>query len=394
LHLKSKILKFTLILKNPTPMNTRLLITLTLSFLFLFFAAPAQNYRWAYGFGGPNFDAQGTSIATDAQANVYVTGTFGDSIDFDPGVGTTILTPYIVGGNYTMFIAKYDSAGNFIWAFSLGGNNLVASPSLAINATGLYVTGTFVGTADFDPSATTANLTANGAEIFLAHYDLNGNYIWAKNMGGPNANVNSIAIDNIGNSYITGYFSDTADFDPGAGIATLVADTLTDTFFAKYDASGNFVWAHDLCDSNGTWSGGRSVALDINSNSLYISGYFHHGTIDFDRGAGIFNISDSGLAVNYIAKYDTSGGFIWAGIIKTAGSLGLGAADIFVNNSSNSSDLYVCGIFSGIGNFDLGSGILSLTSLGSYDVFFARYDANGNNIWIKKIESTGAEYAV
>jgi hypothetical protein len=429
-------------------MNSRLHLALTISFLFLFFAATAQNYRWAHGFGGPTYDAQGTSISTDANANVYVTGTFGDSLDFDPGGGTAMLAPFNFPNATTMFVAKYDSAGHYIWAFCLGGNNIVANPtSLAVNATGVYVTGSFGGTADFDPSVATANLNDSSGYIFLAHYDLNGNYLWAKNMVHTYEGINSIAIDNIGNSYITGFFQDSADFDPGAGVAMLFSNTNSDTFFAKYDSSGNFVWGHDLCDSNGASSGGKTVAFDNNSNDIYITGSFQ-GTVDFDRGPGVFNLAAVNGITWYVAKYDTSGSFVWAGDIsgptgKVIYSIApdlTGTGDFYISGSASDSvdfdltsndsviycytgraffckydsnshlifvhliggsgrgiltdlsgNIYLTGSFGGTVDFDPGPGVANLTSAGSVDIFFAKYDSSGSYLWAKRVGGFFAE---
>jgi Secretion system C-terminal sorting domain/Beta-propeller repeat len=360
-----------------------LLATLTLT------ATQAQDYRWAHGFGGPNYDSQGSSIATDAQANVYVTGFFGDSIDFDSGPGTAIVgVPAFTQG---MFVAKYDSAGNYQWAFSINNYSNYGTPHLAVNATGLYITSCFAGTVDFDPSAATATLTANNADIVLAKYDLNGNYVWAKNMGGNSSDAaNGIAIDNVGNSYITGYFKDTADFDSGAGVATLISDTLQDIFFAKYDLNGNYLWAYDLCDFNGTFGTGQLIELDNLSNEIYITGAFH-GTIDFDRGAGIFNITDNNQGKRYIAKYSSSGNFIWAGTIS--GAMSIGISDIYISNNAGNSDIYICGSFWGIADFDLGNGVFNVVPNSNYnDIYFAKYTSTGNLIWIRNMgDANGLE---
>ncbi len=68
-------------------------------------------------------------------------------------------------------------------------------------------------------------------------------YEWAKNMGQIITHGHSIAVDNSGNVYTTGYFNGSVDFDPGAGISTLTSAGDWDVFISKLDASGNFVWA-------------------------------------------------------------------------------------------------------------------------------------------------------
>ena len=114
------------------------------------------------------------------------------------------------------FITKSDASGNLIWAKNLGGSN--ASTSIAVDVLrNVYITGSFRGTADFDPGPGTYNLTSAGDEdIFVTKLDASGNFVWAKKMGGASDDDgNSIAVDASGNVYTTGYFQGTADFDPG-----------------------------------------------------------------------------------------------------------------------------------------------------------------------------------
>ncbi|HRF19893.1 MAG TPA: SBBP repeat-containing protein, partial [Chitinophagaceae bacterium] len=108
-----------------------------------------------------------------------------------------------------------------------------------------YIIGEFRASADFDPGAGTVNLTsAGGSDIFFAKYDASGNYVYAKRLGGTAEDVGfGIAVDGSGNVYVTGYFIGTGDFDPGAGTANLISSGIQDIFFAKYDASGNYVYA-------------------------------------------------------------------------------------------------------------------------------------------------------
>ncbi len=168
--------------------------------------------------GGPDFDS-GYSIAVDDSGNVYTTGSFLGTADFDPGPGTSNLTG---GGNWDVFISKLDSAGNFLWAKNVDGANFVEGFSIALDGSGnVYTTGRFGDTGDFDPGAGTSYLTSAGVwDVFILKLDAAGNFLWAKSMGGSDSEWgNSIELDDLSNIYITGFFSGTADFDPGAGTA-------------------------------------------------------------------------------------------------------------------------------------------------------------------------------
>ena len=125
----------------------------------------AQNFEWAKSMGGGNPD-WGNSVAVDASGNVYTTGFFDGTVDFDPGAGTFNLTSAV---GYDIFISKLDASGNFVWAKSIGGVNDDWGNSIAVDASGnVYTTGWFMNTADFDPGPGTFNLTTVGSEdIFI-----------------------------------------------------------------------------------------------------------------------------------------------------------------------------------------------------------------------------------
>ena len=110
-------------------------------------------------------------------------GSFQGTADFDPGAGTFNLTS---AGDYDIFISKLDSSGNFVWAKSLGGTGYDVSYGIALDSGGnVYTTGSFSGTVDFDPGAGTFNLTSAGTgDIFVSKLDSNGNFVWARSLGG------------------------------------------------------------------------------------------------------------------------------------------------------------------------------------------------------------------
>lgn len=105
-----------------------------------------------------------------------------------------------------------------------------------------------MGTADFNPGTGTANLTTAGqSDIYISKLDADGNFLWAKRIGGNSWDDGSgISLDATGNIYVTGHFSGTVDFDPGAGTANLTSAGNYDIFICKLDAAGNFLWAKKL----------------------------------------------------------------------------------------------------------------------------------------------------
>ncbi|MCE2835377.1 MAG: SBBP repeat-containing protein, partial [Chitinophagaceae bacterium] len=251
----------------------------------------------------------------DGNGNMYITGYYWGTVDFDPGAGIAYLTQSGSGttNNYDLFIAKYDASGNYVWAKSLGSTQMDGGYSLALDGSGnVIVTGVFSRTVDFDPGEGTSNLTAAGTsneDIFVAKYDASGNYVWAIGMGGTNGDVGrSVAVDGSGNVLVTGYFQGTVDFDPGPGTSNLTSAGSSDIYLAKYDASGNYVWAKRMGSTSQDYV--QSIAVDGSGNML-LTGSFQ-GTVDFDPGAGTSNLTSAGSSDIYLAKYDASGNYVWA----------------------------------------------------------------------------------
>ena len=268
----------------------------------------SANFEWARQMGGTSSDG-GNDIAVDDLGNVYTTGSFWGTADFDPGPDVFNLTP---AGNNDAFISKLDNSGNFIWAKHFGGTSWDASYSIAIDTSGnVYTTGYFSDTADFDPGPDTFNLTsAGGYDIFITKFDNSGSFIWAKRIGGASWDNYgySIAIDDFGNVYTTGTFWGTVDFDPEDGTFFLSAGGGRGVFISKLDTFGDFVWAKHL--GGIAWDEGFSITLDALGN-VFTTGTFT-AIADFDPGIDTFNLTSAGQQDIFISKLDPTGNFIWA----------------------------------------------------------------------------------
>jgi len=172
------------------------------------------NFVWAKRFGNTNDDF-GMAIATDALGNVYTTGRFQGTADFNPGAATNTLTS---AGGIDIFIQKLDASGNFLWAKRCGGPGADYGQFICTDVSGnvictdvsgnVYITGAFAGNVDFDPgSGITSLLGAGGEEIYVLKLNASGNFMWARAFAGSaNDFANSICVDGSGNVYTTGYF--------------------------------------------------------------------------------------------------------------------------------------------------------------------------------------------
>ncbi len=356
-------------------MKNALLLT---SFLFTAVLANAQTPQltWAKSLGGTLSDFA-SSLKVDASGNVYTTGQFGGTVDYNPGAGTYNLTST---GGQDIYISKLDASGNFVWAKSFGSITNDVGKSIVVDIAGnVYTTGIFQGTVDFDPGAGISNLTSVGdGDIFILKLDVSGNFVWAKSMGGKLGDVsNSIALDASGNIYTSGQFRGTVDFDPGAGIFNIDSIGSYDIFISKLNASGNFVWAKSIGGISGSII--NAMTSDATGN-VYIAGYFFE-THDFDPGAGTFNLTSAGGVDIFISKINASGDFVWAK--GMGGTTGDQAISIIADATGN---VYTTGSFQGTADFDPGAGTFNLTSADSkVDIFISKLDASGNFVWAKSM---------
>ncbi len=340
------------------------------------------NFIWAKGVGGAGQD-QSYGITTDSSGNVYTTGRFSGTVDFDPGVGTANL---ISVGDSDIFVSKLDSSGNFIWAKGMGGSDYDSGYSIATDSSSnVYTTGSFGGTVDFDPGAGAFNLVSAGSDdIFVSKLDSSGNFIWAKGMGGASGDYgSSIATDSSGNVYTIGGFYGTVDFDPSTGVFDLASVGSDDIFVSKLDSSGNFAWAKGMGGSS--YDYGNGIATDSNGNVYTTGDYF--GTVDFDPGAGVFNLTSAGYSDIFISKLDSSGNFAWVkGMGGASRDSGYGIA------TDLSGNVYTTGYFGATADFDPGTGTVNLVSAGNEDIFVSKLDNGGNFIWAKGMGGSSYDY--
>ena len=332
-------------------------------------------HLWSFNLGFWGHDL-GSDMVVDDLGNIYLTGYFRVDVDFDPGPGTAMLTAQ---GTRDVFVAKYDTDGNYQWAFNIAfGGNVERYPGIGLDADGnVLVTGEFGGTQDFDPGAGTAMLTSAGnQDIFLAKYDGNGNFQWARGMGGPEFDRGmDVVADASGSIYVTGMIADTVDMDGGPGTAQLVASGTWDSFLAKYDAQGDHLWSFRFggpgTNSDVASECGMDLALDGNGD-VYVVGYYS-GAPDMDPGPGTAML-DMGVENNgYIAKYTPAGAHMWSYGFADGGE---GQANAVAVDPSG--HVYVTGYFYGTADFDPGPGTAILVG---WDFYTAKYTPTGDHVW-------------
>lgn len=331
------------------------------------------NFMWAKQVKGPGVD-DCFSMTADAQGNLYLSGYFKDSADFDPGPGIHRL---YANGSEDIFILKLDTAGNFNWAQQIGGTGKDIGYATKIDANGyVYATGVFSGTVDFDPGSNVVNLVALSLfeNAFILKLDLSGNFIWAKNYSGR-CNPRALDVNNNGEICLSGYFFSIVDFDPGPGVDTLSSPYLKNVFVSKMDSGGNHLWAIQFGSAIDD-DEGAGLAIDGNGD-VCITGYFR-GTVDFDPGPGL-QVLTSAFEDIFIAKYSGNGQYIWA---KKISGTGYDIGKAILTDAAN--NIFTTGGFEGTADFDPGSGTSTL-SANFRDVFLSVLDANGNYLAAKRM---------
>lgn len=252
----------------------------------------AGNFIWGKQIGGTGIDNV-TGLAIDSFSNLYITGGFQNTVDFDPGPAVNSLTS---AGNYDVFVAKYDSTGSYLWAKGVGSGSEDFASGLSLDPLGnVLITGHFGSTVDFDPGPGVFNITSNsGRSAFTLKLENNGGFKWAKQTGATVGlfGGNSIATDSLGYVYTALVLPNSCDIDPGTGVYTVPAGVAVQ----KLDSSGNFIWGAG-------WQGDFSwwIGLDGN-NSVYTTGTFSGPNNDFDPGLDTYFLSGSSQGSGFIHK--------------------------------------------------------------------------------------------
>ncbi|HLF62138.1 MAG TPA: SBBP repeat-containing protein [Saprospiraceae bacterium] len=188
--------------------------------------------EWVKQFGGNPNDAN--DIVLDGSGNIYTTGTFQKTVDFDPNATTKNLKSF--SNSNDIYVSKLNASGNYVWAVQMGGTGYDNGTSIDLDGSGnVYTTGSFSGNGDFNPATAKYTLkSAGGSDVFVSKLNTSGAFAWAVRWGGiSNDNSKSIDVDASNNVYNTGEFLATVDFDPGGGTLSLTSLGGKDVYLHK-----------------------------------------------------------------------------------------------------------------------------------------------------------------
>ncbi|CAN5370002.1 hypothetical protein BH11BAC2_BH11BAC2_02540 [soil metagenome] len=303
------------------------------------------NVLWAKSEGGLALEIP-YSITNDAIGNLYVAGRFSsNSITF----GTTTL---LQQGSMDVFLVKYNSAGNIVWAKGAGSSSNDEAYGVTTDPSGnIFVTGYF--NQNFNIGTFTLT-TAGLGDIFVAKYDSSGTVLWANRAGGSGDDrIQSIKTDANGNAYVAGYFASTS-FTMGG--VTISANAGNNSVIGKYDPSGNVQWAHNI-DGNS-----KAYSLLLINNQVYFCGTSNGDTLHY----GPSTLMIDGNADFFIGSCDNSGNKNWA-IKQTSGG---NSGELAYALASSGNNLFVAGDFDS-DPLTFGSSTISNTDNG-FDMFVAK----------------------
>ena len=312
---------------------------------------------WSKKAGGTSSD-RGLSIAGDASGNIYVTGFYSGTAQFD---GQSISAN---GSGQDIFLAKYAQNGDLEWVQSAGGSeNSDIGYSIAVSSDGnVLVSGQFTGSASFGPN--TINATGTGNNAFVASYDSNGNNLWARAIQ-SDATCRALAcdFDPSGNALVTGQVTGNLTLDN-----TYSNNSQNAVFVAQLDNSGAENWVKLAV------GGGLGISYDLetdNAGAVFIVGAYEND-MSF-LGPPTETISGNYSNSAFIAKYGSDGSFDWGQSLSSENAV-TGRGISLTSNEILITGEFDC-VYSDLAD-EYGSGIFN--SVGFQDVFLAGFSLSGD----------------
>jgi len=331
---------------------------------------------------GPAADA-GPGGALSWAKNFGTTGyTTANAVAIDPTNGGVVVAGYFGGtvnfgsglltshGDATAgddtFVALFDKNGGYAWAKDFGDGLLVGAYGVAIDASGnVAIGGVFQGSVTFGGSTHTQ---VGNIDVFVAELDSAGTYLWSKSFGSPGnfQQINTVAVDGAGDVLIAGT-GESVDFGGGAE---------TGYFIARFDSTGAYKWSNAFAAT--TSQTGPWLAVDASGNMI-LAGSFN-ATVDFGGGT----LTSAGSADAFVAKFDPAGAYQWA---KQYGDSS--EQDISKVATDANGNIVVTGDFSGTINF--GTGVLTATTMGGND-FLAKVNPTGSGVWADEFSGSASGF--
>lgn len=248
------------------------------------------NLIWAKTIGGKQAD-QVHGITVDANGDIFVSGLFSDTLDFDPS-NSVVNRVALSKSSWANFLLKLNLKGDFKWV-AVTQDYTPIQQVVIDSRRNIVVVGRFNDSCDFNPASGSHFLKANGKEdVFIQKLDSNGNFMWARSFGGnENDRGDAVALDLNDDIYVAGSYLDTVNFNPN-GKADIRITPFNGSYFVphsyvlKINSGGTFDWVETFGNMNTNYIS-RANAIQVKSNGSVVFGGKFGGIVDFDPTSNI-----------------------------------------------------------------------------------------------------------
>ncbi len=315
------------------------------------------------GSSGPDF---ARAVVADGSGNAYVTGYFAGTVNFNP---TSPATGRTAIGPSDISVAKYSSTGALVWVYSIGGTDTDTPFDIELGSGGgVYVAGTVSAGAVCSGKVVP---NAGGHDILLMRLSSAGTCDWALGIGGSGEDeAHAMLVEPSGDVVVTGFFTGTVDFDLGPGAAMLISRGGKDGFVARYGADGAF---KSVVQFGGTDDDAGNAIAETVAGDIVVGGEFR-GVATFGSALAPVLLTSAGDADFFVTRLSPQLGTQWAIRGGGTGTDAVGLNSLVVDALGR---IWVAGTFAGVADLDPSPGTVLVTSMGSSDIFLARYDGTG-----------------
>ena len=344
------------------------------------------SYGWTATFGADGWD-RGMDLATDDWGNVYATGYFKGSVDFNPGEEEEDI--HTSQGSNDVFVVKMNADGSYGWTRTIGAEQQDDGYGIAIDAGGaVIVTGIFSGAVDFDVNVSQGGEdihTATGAQdVFVTKWHADGSYGWTATWGGESADyVEDVAVDSSDNVVVTGYFLNTVDFNPDGAGGEHTSKGSYDVFITRLGGDGGYQWTKTFGGTE--WDQSSNLSVDSMGN-IFVTGTFAKA-VDFNPSDGTDKHTSAGETDIFVMRLNADGGYGWA---RTFGGDYFDFGQSVAVGSMGS--VLVTGYFWGTVDFDASGVGDEHTSNGFADIFVTKLNTDGSYVWTTTFGSSNPDY--
>lgn len=338
------------------------------------------NLIWAKQISGPDAD-DSYGLGIDQNDNIYMSGRFNGTTDFDPSAASFNLTS---NGQNDCFIAKYDDNGSLVWVVAFGGTDSDYTYGLELDTLNkmVYVKGAFRDQVDFDPGTGVHNVTSMGSEdAFITKFNFDGNFIDVFTL--QSSDAMGIADFELLDKhiYLSGSFLNTVDFDPTGNLDNHTSGGNYDSYITKIDTNFNYIWTKTITSATDV----RLGTIDSDEfGNLYISGTFEN-TVDFDIGPGTNNLTSQGDDDIFFGRVDTT---FSLDFISAVGGTLEDRSSVIINKPNGG--FFMSGQLYRNGCVNPNSSDDCISTMNGRHAYYQEYDSLGNEIWTTFIQQSSS----